>query len=68
MMPLSTSNIKLSIIIEDILKEKEDITHIEMYYHQSHYKVIVSIDSGKVCGVPPQLTGKTDLQLIDLTN
>ena len=33
MMPTS-SNIKLPIIIDDILKEKEDISHIEMYYHK----------------------------------
>ena len=68
MMPISTRNMKFPIIIDDILKEKEDISHIEMYYHKSHYEVIVSIDSGKVCGVLPQLTGKTNLQLIDLTN
>ena len=62
-MPISTSNIKFW-----ILKEKEDINHIELYYQSSHYKVILSIDSGKVCGISPQLTGKTDSQPIDLTN
>ena len=68
MMLISTSNVKFPIIIDNILKEKEDISHIEMYYHKSHFEVIVSIDSGNVCGVPPQLTDKTDLQPIDLTN
>ena len=68
MMPISTSKMKFPIIIDDILKEKEDISHFEMYYHKNHYEVIISIDSGKVCGVPPQFTGRTDLQPIDLTN
>ena len=68
MMPISTSNMKFPIIIDDILKEKEDISHIEMYYHKSHYEVIKSMDSGIVCGIPPQLSGKTNLQPIDLTN
>ena len=68
MMPISTSNMKFPIIIDDILKEKEDISYIEKCITTKVIEVIISIDSGKVCGVPPQLTGKTDLQSIDLTN
>ena len=64
-MPISIRNMKFPIVIDDDLKEKEGISHIEMY-QKSHYEVIVSTDSGKVCGVPPQLTGKADSQQIDL--
>ena len=47
------------LIVDEDLKQKKDISHIDMYHHRSHYKAIVSMESNQVCEVP-QLTGKDD--------
>ena len=48
------------LIVDEDLKQKKYISHIEMYHHRSHYEAIVSMESNQVCEVPPQPTGKDD--------
>lgn len=66
--PVSSDNIRLPLIIDDDLQERaENITHIEMYHHQGHYDAIVSVETGKMCRLMPQLTGRDDPGIVDLT-
>ena len=60
-------NIRFPLIIDDDLEEREAITHIEMYHHQGHYDVIVSAETGKICRLMPQLTGRDEHNRLNLT-
>ena len=64
--PIYPNNIKFPTIADEILKDKQEISHIQMYYHQSHYDTIVSVENDKVCEEPPHLTGRDDEQTITL--
>lgn len=69
--PIPPENIRFPLIMDEPLEnepleKREDITHIEMYHHQSHYEAIVSIENNKVCRIPPKLTGKDDQHIIEL--
>ena len=65
--PIPPDNIRFPLIIDDDLEKREAITHIEMYHHQGHYDAIVSAETGKMCRLMPQLTGRDDPNIIDLT-
>ena len=56
----------IPVMVDEDLKQKKDICHIEMYHHRSHYEAIVSMESDQFCEVPPQLTGKDDPKRMDL--
>ena len=57
-------NMKIPVIDDEKLNEKENINHIEMYYHDNHYDAIVSSETGKMCKTLPQLTGHDDPSVV----
>ena len=50
-------NLKLPHIIDEVAQEREEISHIELFYHNGHYHAIVSLESGKMYTEAPRLTG-----------
>ena len=68
--PISPDKISFPLIFEGAyegLPSFQRIHHIEMLHHEnSHYNVVVSTETGKLCETPPELTGRDDPQEITL--
>ncbi len=41
--------VKLPLIIDEVVHERAELSHIELYHHSGHYDAIVSIESRKIC-------------------
>ena len=54
--PLSLNLVKLSHIIDEEAQLKEDKNHIELYHPNSHYDIVISLQSGKTAVDMPTLT------------
>lgn len=66
--PICSDRIRFPLIVQELIVEAQPIPHFELYYHQSlHYDAIVSTETGKICTTPPQLTGRDDPDIIDLS-
>ena len=63
--PLS---LKLPHIIDEEAGLKEDINHIELYHHNSHYDVVISLQIGKTAVDMPTLTGNDDNSVINISD
>ena len=64
--PLPPGSIRFPTIMDEEMKEKQDINHIEMYHSQVHYDAIISTETGKVHETLPELTGRDGTEVIDL--
>ena len=65
---IRSDRISFPLIVNKLILEAQPIPHFELYYHPSlHYNAIVSMETGKVCTTPPELTGTDDPDIIDLS-
>ena len=66
--PLPTDNIRIpELLTDELILNNSAVTHLELYYHGSHYDAITKSDDSEFSNTFPELTG-THSALVDLTN
>ena len=65
--PLSLNLVKLPHIIDEEAQLKEDKSH-QLYHHNSHYDIVISLQSEKTAVDMPTLTGNDDNSVINISD